>query len=122
MNRRKFLQGLMAGGVIVAGQLWVPGQKLISIPSGKIFTGVDLALDNGCCTVQIMETMPGDMVRVVAYYEDGPDPVEYMVKNVVGDTIEIEVPMRGQKGLDTEIIVARPGDMYSRFVSPGSHL
>ena len=27
----------MAGGVIVAGELWMPGQKLISIPSGKVF-------------------------------------------------------------------------------------
>ena len=32
MNRRGFLAGLMAGGVIVAGELWIPGQKLISIP------------------------------------------------------------------------------------------
>jgi hypothetical protein len=29
----------MAGGVIVAGELWIPGQKLISIASGKVFTG-----------------------------------------------------------------------------------
>lgn len=27
----------MAGGIVVAGELWVPGQKLISIPSGKRF-------------------------------------------------------------------------------------
>jgi hypothetical protein len=39
MNRRGFLAGLMAGGVIVAGELWIPGQKLISIPSGKQFYG-----------------------------------------------------------------------------------
>jgi hypothetical protein len=32
MNRRELLKGLMAGGVIVAGELWMPGQKLISIP------------------------------------------------------------------------------------------
>ena len=29
----------MAGGTIIAGELWVPGQKLISIPSGKQFYG-----------------------------------------------------------------------------------
>ena len=29
----------MAGGVIVAGELWIPGQKLISIPSEKRFWG-----------------------------------------------------------------------------------
>lgn len=35
----------MAGGVIVAGELWVPGQKLISIPSGKVF-GNEYGLDS----------------------------------------------------------------------------
>jgi len=39
MNRRELLKGLMAGGMIVAGELWVPGQKLISIPSDKVFYG-----------------------------------------------------------------------------------
>ncbi|MHC4312586.1 MAG: hypothetical protein ACYSW3_09010, partial [Planctomycetota bacterium] len=29
-------------GMIVAGELWVPGQKLISIPSGKQFYGPSL--------------------------------------------------------------------------------
>ncbi len=37
MNRRQLLQGLMAGGIIIAGELWIPGQKLISIPSGQVF-------------------------------------------------------------------------------------
>jgi hypothetical protein len=32
MNRRELLQGLMAGGIVVAGELWMPGKKLISIP------------------------------------------------------------------------------------------
>jgi hypothetical protein len=45
MNRRGFLAGLMAGGVIVAGELWIPGQKLISIPSGKIYTGQMFTLE-----------------------------------------------------------------------------
>lgn len=40
MIRRDFLKMLMAGAVVVAaGELWVPDQKLISIPSGKIYTG-----------------------------------------------------------------------------------
>lgn len=38
MNRRDFIRGIIAGGVVVAGELWVPGQKLISIPSGKVFS------------------------------------------------------------------------------------
>jgi hypothetical protein len=32
MDRRSFLRGLALGGVAVAGELWIPGQKLISIP------------------------------------------------------------------------------------------
>ena len=32
MNRRKFLAFLAAGGVVTAAGLWMPGQKLISIP------------------------------------------------------------------------------------------
>ena len=32
MNRRDLLKGLAAGGIIVAGELWIPGQRLISIP------------------------------------------------------------------------------------------
>lgn len=123
MNRRDLLKGLMAGGVIVAGDLWIPGQKMISIPSGRVFTGVDLALSEGVCTVQICEALPGDMVRVVrvvAHYEDGPDPVEYMVRNAMGSDISIRVPMRGQESVDCEVIHARVGDLYSRFVNLNS--
>lgn len=32
MTRRQFLAAMLAGGVVVAGELWVPGRKLISIP------------------------------------------------------------------------------------------
>jgi hypothetical protein len=32
VDRREFLRGLALGGVVVAGELWIPGQKLISIP------------------------------------------------------------------------------------------
>lgn len=32
MNRRAFLAALSAGAVITASGLWIPGQKLISIP------------------------------------------------------------------------------------------
>ena len=38
MNRRKFLAFLAAGGVVTATGLWLPGQKLISIPTGYIFS------------------------------------------------------------------------------------
>ena len=32
MNRRKFLAMIAAGGVVTASGMWMPGQKLISIP------------------------------------------------------------------------------------------
>ena len=37
MNRRDLLKGLAAGGIIVAGELWIPGKKLISIPKPKVY-------------------------------------------------------------------------------------
>ena len=36
MNRRKFLAFLAAGGVVTATGLWMPGQKLISIPKRPV--------------------------------------------------------------------------------------
>jgi len=39
------MAALMAGGVVVAGELWMPGQKLISIPSGKVF-GNEYGIDS----------------------------------------------------------------------------
>ena len=38
MNRRKFLAFLAAGGVVTATGLWLPGQKLISIPKKPLFS------------------------------------------------------------------------------------
>lgn len=55
MNRRKFLQMMMAGGAVAAAELWVPGKKLISIPSGKVFTGHEIVFSDGTDTI----TVPG---------------------------------------------------------------
>lgn len=38
-SRRQILIGLAAGGAMIAGELWIPGQKLISIPQAL---GVDI--------------------------------------------------------------------------------
>jgi len=35
MNRRDLFKCLAAGGMVIAGELWIPGQKLISIPKTK---------------------------------------------------------------------------------------
>lgn len=37
VSRRQFIAAMAAGMVMTAEGLWVPGQKLISIPSRKIF-------------------------------------------------------------------------------------
>ena len=36
MNRRELLLGLAAGGTVIAGELWFPGKKLISIPKPSL--------------------------------------------------------------------------------------
>jgi hypothetical protein len=45
-SRREFLAAMAVGGLVVAGELWLPGQKLISIPSGKIWTFDDAPIVN----------------------------------------------------------------------------
>lgn len=43
-SRRELLKAFAAGGLVIAGKLWLPGDKLISIPSGKVFAneyGID---------------------------------------------------------------------------------
>ena len=37
ISRRGFIAGMAAGMIMTAEGLWMPGQKLISIPSKKIF-------------------------------------------------------------------------------------
>ncbi len=39
MNRRKFMAAIAAGAIITASGLWIPGQKLISIPKKQTFFG-----------------------------------------------------------------------------------
>lgn len=45
-SRREFLAAMAAGGMVVAGDLWVPGEKLISIPRQKIWTFDDAPIVN----------------------------------------------------------------------------
>ena len=45
-SRREFLAALAAGGAVIAGELWIPGQKTIFIPSNlKIWTFADSLVD-----------------------------------------------------------------------------
>lgn len=68
MNRRELLKGLMAGGVIVAGELWIPGQRLISIPSGKVLTGSMFRLDMETQTLSYIGP-PDKTVTVSQFYD-----------------------------------------------------
>ena len=45
-SRREFLAAMAAGGLVVAGELWIPGQKLISIARSKIWTFDDAPIVN----------------------------------------------------------------------------
>jgi len=68
MNRRELLKGLAAGGIFVAGELWIPGQKLISIPkAAQGFRPIDLTMPRNA--------MVGDLL--IACYGNGA--VEYKV-------------------------------------------
>ena len=52
--------GLAAGGMVVAGELWIPGQKLISIPSGKIYS-------DKVCFVETFTALPdGTYLKTLA--------------------------------------------------------
>jgi hypothetical protein len=39
LSRRQFMIAMASAATAAAEEMWVPGKKLISIPSGKIFTG-----------------------------------------------------------------------------------
>ncbi len=39
MNRRELLRGLALGGAVIAGELWIPGKRLISIPKAARLDG-----------------------------------------------------------------------------------
>jgi hypothetical protein len=68
MNRRQFFAGLAAGGIVVAGDLWIPGQKLISIPKKKVFDNfqvfIDPALPPNTVSLTVTGTMSGDRIYI----------------------------------------------------------
>jgi len=42
-SRRSILRALALGGAVIAGELWIPGKKVISIPKLSVYAGMDLA-------------------------------------------------------------------------------
>lgn len=127
MNRRELLKAMMAGGVMTAAGLWMPGQKLISIPSGKRFSGHAIEMPVDTATLWIEDIKDTDFVRVYARHFDEKtgemieDIREINVKDRPECELMIDVPMHGEDEREVEIqtIRARPGDMYARYVTPG---
>lgn len=62
MNRRDVLRAIALGGGVVAGELWIPGQRVISIPK-KIYTPQDTILwtyhYDGDCNVWVSHLVDG---------------------------------------------------------------
>ena len=78
MNRRNLLKALAAGGVLTASGLWMPGQKVISIPSGKVFRGGNRILTRAEIQREAMlqlraaiNEVNANMRKTVAYYPTG---------------------------------------------------
>lgn len=44
-TRREILRAAALGGMMIAGELWIPGQTLISIPASRIWTFEDRLFD-----------------------------------------------------------------------------
>lgn len=86
MTRRQFLATLLAGGAVIAGELWVPGQKLISIPSKKVFVPP--------VEIDTLET-------IMATYSHGAAIFKLKLRDVLAN--QIPVPLVGFNGHKLEI-------------------
>ena len=67
MNRRDFLARMLAGGVVTAAGIWMPGEKLISIASKRYFVpdSVLAWFMDGKAYVQ----QQGGVIEVPAYFD-----------------------------------------------------
>lgn len=75
MNRRQLLAGLAAGGVLTASGLWMPGKKLISIPSGKQYRALISSI--------WLEYGPIDHWQETTHYTDGTTRVRRFPLNAL---------------------------------------
>lgn len=73
MNRRELLRGLALGGAVIAGEMWIPGKKLISIPKlPLIHEGNRATVDGVNWFAADYGRSNGDQTRwVKAWYKDG---------------------------------------------------
>jgi len=101
MNRRDLLKGLMAGGVMTAAGLWMPGQKLISIPSGKVF-GNEYGIDSVFRLVDhnTVEYVGAEdkVVSIRQFYDWLRKHAEYMLNDHLGPN-DLMVSLQGKHRL-----------------------
>ena len=73
----------MAGGTVITGELWIPGQKIISIPSGKRFKAAMSAHD--------LFQITGHNIRYI-----GPEyetvPIKKLLSWLIQDAPEALIP------------------------------
>ena len=75
------------GAVVTASGLWFPGQKLISIPKPKLYTGWDLAR-NGDKPVGLVVKIENGTMTVIRVIEDAHPSIVPKVSGVyVGDIL-----------------------------------
>lgn len=71
-TRRQLLQCFAAGGMIVAGKLWIPGERTIFIPSGRDFSReFNFLLDADNRVIAHMRRFDVDILNGVATLDFG---------------------------------------------------
>lgn len=104
ISRRDLLRTLALGGAVVAGELWIPGQKLISIPSGVTpWTGFDLgqAQDFSVLTAHAIDAVRARVsLELLTIDAHGPGKIISevdMVDVARGDFVEVTRVPRGTR-------------------------
>lgn len=124
LTRRELFAAMAAGAVVTAAGLWMPGQKTISIPSGKVFkrpmvtisgngTTIEIPVpDKGFMTVQELYSAIQDKMddfRMMSF----PNPVECPSIHLI-NAVPIAYITDGYK-LDNEgLPYLRKGTIYER--------
>lgn len=130
MNRRDLLKGLMAGGMIVAGELWIPGNKLISIPTGKVFKHGP-SITNGKVTLEAPYRPEGYTLNefynwLMRLNDTGKNPMTPAFQSDMPTAFMLEDNYELATGLDQlrdgSIQEGHTGEWYTSFAAPGSHL
>jgi hypothetical protein len=97
MTRRELLAGMLAGGVMTAAGLWVPGTKLISIPTGKVF-GNEYGINS---TFMLLDDLTVKYVGAEDKVVSIKEFIQWMQKNAAhmmknrADSSDLIVSMRG---------------------------